>query len=50
MGKVKRNIVIVQALNDISRKAVGERADFKNCLYLAALKGHTACHDKSDIT
>lgn len=49
MGKIQRNIIIVQALYNIAGQTVGERADFQHCLHLAAFKAHAARHDKADI-
>ena len=47
--EVQRNIIVVQALNDITGKTVGEGADFQTSLNLAAFQAHTAGHNQTDI-
>ena len=46
---MQRNIVIVQALDDISRQSVGERANLQHRLHLAALQRHAPRHDQPDV-
>ena len=49
MRKMERNIIVVQALDDISREAVGERADFQHRLHFAAFQRHAPRHDQADV-
>ena len=50
VGKAKRNAKVVEALLDISCKTAGVRHKLANSVNLCALKGHSSCHNKSDIT
>ena len=38
--QIQGNIIVIEALNHVSRKTVGEGADFENGLYLAAFQSH----------
>ena len=49
VGEVQRNIIVVQTLNDITGKTVGEGADFQASLNLAAFQAHTASHNQADV-
>ena len=47
--KIKRNIKIVEALNNISLQAAGIRHKLNARKHLCAFKCHTPCHNKADV-
>ena len=49
MGKIERDIIIIQTLNNIAVEAGGERHDFHAGENLCSLQGHTPCHDEADV-
>ena len=48
--QIKRYSIIIKALYHISSKSIGVWTYFQHSLHLAALQGHTACHNKANIT
>ncbi len=47
---MQRNLIIVQALFDVSRKSASVGLNLKHAKYFCAFQSHTSCHDHADIT
>ena len=50
VAQVKRDLVILKALNDIALKTIASRKNLEHTKNVAVLKSHTTSHDKTDIT
>ena len=49
VAQKQRNVVVMQALNDIAVQAAGIRHQFHTGQHFGTLKGHTAGHDQANI-
>ena len=49
MAQIKRNVIVVQALNDVAVQAGGEGHQLHAGQHLRALQGHAAGHNQADV-
>ena len=50
MGKIQRDVVVIEALHDVAVEAGAKRHELHTRQHLRALQGHAARHDQADVT